>query len=129
MNKMCDSTRGQGARARRTGCKGGKWKGGQSRSRVSHSTKTETLLLIGNHHVESLSTSSPNHGFHALRNTFADIKFHSAAVLELRKKTFPDRSNSAAYHTHTLLVACPKGSRSQMRNLAVGFDNFLVLCG
>ena len=44
----------------------------------------------------------------ARKHLFANIKFHCAADIELWKKTFPNRSNSPACHTHTLLVRCPE---------------------
>jgi len=39
---------------------------------------------------------------------FADIKFRSADDLKAWKKTFPDVTNSPAYHARTLLVGCPQ---------------------
>ena len=42
------------------------------------------------------------------KHLFADIKFSSPECLESWKKTFPDPSNSPAYHTHILSVGCPQ---------------------
>ena len=42
----------------------------------------------------------------ARKHLFADIQFSSPKHLESWKKTFPDPSNSPAYHTHTLSVKC-----------------------
>ena len=39
---------------------------------------------------------------------FADIKFSSASDLESWKKTFPDITNSPAFHARTLFVGCPQ---------------------
>jgi len=41
------------------------------------------------------------------KHLFADIKFSSPKDLESWKKTFPDPSNSPAYHTLALSVNCP----------------------
>ena len=40
------------------------------------------------------------------KHLFADIRFRSATDLKSWKKTFPDPSNSPAYHTHILTVDC-----------------------
>jgi len=40
------------------------------------------------------------------KHLFADIKFFNVWDLEAWKKTFPDPTNSPAYHTRTLLVGC-----------------------
>ena len=45
---------------------------------------------------------------HARKHLFTDIKFRSVIDLESWKKTFPDPSNSPAYHTRTLSVHCPE---------------------
>ena len=42
------------------------------------------------------------------KHLFTDIKFRSVVDLESWKKTFPDPSNSPAYHTRTLSVRCPE---------------------
>ena len=42
------------------------------------------------------------------KHLFADIRFSSPERLESWKKTFPNSSNSPAYHTHTLSVQCPQ---------------------
>ena len=42
------------------------------------------------------------------KHLFAAIAFHAPSELETWKKTFPDLSDSPAYHTHTLLVECPE---------------------
>ena len=42
------------------------------------------------------------------KHLFADIKFHSADYLESWKETFPDPSNSPAYHAPALIVGCPE---------------------
>ena len=44
----------------------------------------------------------------ARKHLFADIKFSSPERLESWKKTFPDPSNSPAYHTYILSVQCPQ---------------------
>ena len=44
---------------------------------------------------------------HARKHLFTDIKFRSVIDLE-SWKTFPDPSNSPAYHTRTLSVRCPE---------------------
>ena len=41
------------------------------------------------------------------RHLFADIAFRSADDLVSWKKTFPDPTNSPAYHARTVLVGCP----------------------
>ena len=43
----------------------------------------------------------------ARKHFFANIKFFSPERLESWKKTFPDPSNSPAYHARTLSVKCP----------------------
>ena len=44
----------------------------------------------------------------ARKHLFGDIKFTSPKVLESWKKTFPDPSNSPAYHTFALIIDCPE---------------------
>ena len=42
------------------------------------------------------------------KHLFATVEFRFASDLESWKKTFPDPANSPAYHTHTLIVGCPR---------------------
>ena len=45
---------------------------------------------------------------HTRKHLFADIGFPSSRPLKSWKETFPDPSNSSAYHAHTLFVGCPQ---------------------
>jgi len=40
------------------------------------------------------------------RHLFAEVVFNFPEHIEFWKKTFPDPSNSPAYHTHTMFVRC-----------------------
>ena len=42
------------------------------------------------------------------RHLFTNIEFHSVNAIDLWKETFPDPSNSPAYHTRTLLIGHPE---------------------
>jgi len=44
----------------------------------------------------------------ARRHLFASINFDSVDDLEAWKETFPDPTNSPAYHTRSLFVGCPR---------------------
>jgi len=42
------------------------------------------------------------------KHLFADVKLSSSKVLQSWKETFPDPSNSPAYHTRTLSISCSR---------------------